>query len=71
MEDRYTSEPGTTQKQQIGDIYGDVNEDLELKTVLSQPQPKARKITPHPAGIITDLNATEIVSVIQNPEYNL
>ena len=64
-------EPGTTQKQETGDIYGDVNEDLELKTVLSQPQPKVRKITPHPAGIVTDLNDTEIVSVIQNPEYNL
>ena len=71
LEDRYILRPGADQKHVSGDIYGDVNEDLEVKQALSQPQVKVRKVTPHPEKIVTDLDATEIVTMIENPEYNL
>ena len=71
LDERYTLEPGTVPRQEIDNIYGDVNEDLEVKTLSIQHQPKVRKITPFPGNIVTDLNATEIVTVIENPDYNM
>ena len=71
LEDRYILKPRADQKHVSGDIYGDVNEVLEVRPVLSQPQVKVRKVTPHPEKIVTDLDATEIVTMIENPEYNL